>query len=185
ECESFCVNEEIFRRCHCYHPRYLSAIVTPQPKVICATNDSTYVGRNGATARNSTDRSPQVRNWSDSRFYQATCRRNKSLPPVVGTQTRCCSRAVWLDHSGEMSTNTQTSKASDEIDGDLNTVPIVGCRLCKCYGKGETGRIPNNNESPSASSSNQATDREKLLGPRCPSGKVLGSEQSWFDTWFH
>ncbi|CAL1291901.1 unnamed protein product [Larinioides sclopetarius] len=41
ECESFCINEEIFRRCHCYHPRYLSAIVEPRPKVICATNDTT------------------------------------------------------------------------------------------------------------------------------------------------
>ncbi|XP_055934919.1 amiloride-sensitive sodium channel subunit beta-like isoform X2 [Argiope bruennichi] len=45
ECESFCINEEIFRRCHCYHPRYLSAVVAPRPKIICATNDSNSVDR--------------------------------------------------------------------------------------------------------------------------------------------
>ncbi|GIY29737.1 amiloride-sensitive sodium channel subunit beta [Caerostris darwini] len=40
ECESFCINQEIFKRCGCYHPRYLPAVVTPERKVICVTNST-------------------------------------------------------------------------------------------------------------------------------------------------
>ncbi|GBM43024.1 hypothetical protein AVEN_88619-1 [Araneus ventricosus] len=39
--------------------------------------------RNGATGRNSTDHSPQVRTSSDSRFYQVTCHGNKSYLVLI------------------------------------------------------------------------------------------------------
>ncbi|GFQ74657.1 degenerin mec-4, partial [Trichonephila clavata] len=45
ECESFCINQEVFKRCHCWHPRYLSAVVTPKRKAICATNSTSAVDR--------------------------------------------------------------------------------------------------------------------------------------------
>ncbi|GFQ84846.1 acid-sensing ion channel 4-B [Trichonephila clavata] len=39
ECEIFCINQEISRRCHCSHPRYMTAVFTPKKQTICDTRE--------------------------------------------------------------------------------------------------------------------------------------------------
>ncbi|GBM00384.1 hypothetical protein AVEN_179201-1 [Araneus ventricosus] len=60
-----------------------------------------------------------------------------------------------LDRSGEMSVNSETSKASVSTDGDLSKFPADCCRLCTLG----TGQIQNDNKSSNLTSRNQATDR--------------------------
>ncbi|KAG8199717.1 hypothetical protein JTE90_022163 [Oedothorax gibbosus] len=38
DCERYCIQKEIFRRCHCYHIRFLEASVVPKRTVICANS---------------------------------------------------------------------------------------------------------------------------------------------------
>ncbi|XP_054724246.1 degenerin mec-4-like [Uloborus diversus] len=38
DCERACVNNEIFRRCHCYHPRFIRSTIIPRRGFICPTN---------------------------------------------------------------------------------------------------------------------------------------------------
>ncbi|GBM33242.1 hypothetical protein AVEN_91640-1 [Araneus ventricosus] len=65
-----------------------------------------------------------------------------------------------------MSVYAQTSMDSEPTDGDIDiiTVPRSFCRLCKCMrrGNGVAGWIPNDNKSPSMTSSNQVT----IIGTR-------------------